>query len=144
MTSLPEYKDVWLDRHFPRHPLLYQTPPLPWQGSLLRDDETNKLYQHAANVDLALTECPDLAGLFWWETSRGRLYVIGKMPDDDVFIPDLCRKLTGEDVYAVMVFLQRHGLHAVDFKTVYWGIRKVANRYHRFRFELEMQPEDRT
>lgn len=134
---LPQYDSVFLERDFPKDHggLLYRPAPLPWRRELVRDPVTNEVLSNAENLDLALTECPELSGLFWWETQIRRLFVIGKMPDDWMFAPDTCRKLSSDDLTDIQVFLQRNGLKRIDRSTVYWGIRKVAKRYHNFRRE---------
>jgi hypothetical protein len=140
-TSLPKYDDHWLDRHWPKHPFVYHHQPLPWRGSLLRDDASNSVLQNQANVYLALTECPELAGLVWYESREKRFYIIGKLPDDDMFAPDQCRPLSRDDVTAILIFLQLNDLPAINRGMVYWGIRHIAMRYHPFRFQVDFDVE---
>lgn len=143
MTSeaLPTYKDVFLDRHWPkdRAGLLYSHVPLPWRASLRRDDATNQIIVDKANVDLMLTENPELSGLIWWETRSERLWLVGKLPDEDVFARDSLRPMTLDDVTSLHIFIQKT-LPRIDRNTVYWCIRNTAKRYHPFRFDIDFPP----
>lgn len=144
MTSseLPTYHDTFLPHHFPKDKagLLYKHVALPWTGKLRRDDATNQIIVDAANVDLALTECPELAGLVWWETRTKRPWLFGHLPPADYFRQPENRPLNRDDITAIHIFIQR-ALPRIDRGTVYWCIRRVAQRYHPFRFELDDRME---
>lgn len=123
-----------LERHVPRDQstLLYAPQALPWRKHLERDELTGKIFSNIENVRLCLTECPELAGLIWWEIEEGRAYVIGKMPSDWVFAPDQFRPMRRDDVTEIQIFIQQCGLHEIDRGTVFWAIRNTAQRYHSF------------
>lgn len=135
--ALPQYDNVFLERDWPkdRQGLLYTTRPIAWRKHLVRDEASNALLSTAENVYLALTECPDLDGLFWWEIDRNQVYLIGKLPGEHVFTPDRCRPMRRDDLTDIQIFLQREGLKTIDRGTVFWCIRNSAKRYHRFRLE---------
>lgn len=129
-----KYQPAFLDRHWPkdRAGMLYAPPPLPWRMHLRRD-HNERIIVDAANVEAALLECPDLAGLIWWEAMEKRCYVVGRMPDEDVFSMDEFRPMTHDDVTAIQLFVQREAMQAgIDRRTVYFVIRRVAQTYHPF------------
>lgn len=135
ILHLPHYENVWLDRDFPKDKqgLHYMPRPRPWRTFLARDEESNRYLPTSDNILLVITEHPELAGLFWYENDRHQVYIVGKLPGVDMFVPDRCRPFRRDDLTAVHAFIEREvPLVGITRQAVFWQVRHSAKTYHRF------------